>query len=107
MPSDRPETKLPAVVHITKDLLLDLDALYALIDGEEADQVRDGLVKLIRKMQRNDIEWSLVEPYGKTGTTMAYGFSDRFILTFRSITHFDQDRPVEEHYFLKNLFGKE
>jgi hypothetical protein len=105
MPTDTPKDKLKAFVHITEDLIFDLDGIYDSI-GESADQVRDALVKAIRMMWRNEWDKSLVKPYGILGTTFAFNFCSEYIFTFTIDTHFNQEKPVEDHYFLKNLYRK-
>jgi hypothetical protein len=105
MPKDDPENRLKAVVHITEDLIFDLDGVYRSI-GESADRLRDALVKAIRTLMRNELDKSLVEPHGMSGTTFAFNFYDGYIFTFTINTHFSQERPTEEHYFLKNLYRK-
>jgi hypothetical protein len=94
MPEEDPETRLK-FVHITEDLIFDLEGLYNSI-GEAADPVRDALAEAIRMMMRN--EW--------LGTTFAFNFYSGYIFTFRIDTHFNQEKPIEEHYFLKNLYRK-
>ena len=94
MPEEDTETRLK-FVHITEDLLFDLEGLYNSI-GEAADPVRDALAEAIRMMMRN--EW--------LGTTFAFNFYSGYIFTFRIDTHFNQEKPLEEHYFLKNLYRK-
>jgi hypothetical protein len=105
MPSDKPASKLKAVVHVTEDLIFDLDGIYNSL-GKDADQVRDALVKAIHMMMRNEWDDSLVEPYGKLGTTFGFNFCREYLFTFTIDTHFHQERPIEEHYFLKNLLRK-
>ena len=106
MPDERPLTRPRVVVNITKDLISDLKAIYASMDERAADRVRDALARTIGQMSRDEMDRSLIEPHGIFGTTFAYNFLPDFLFTFRIETHFDQDRPVEEHYFLKNLNRK-
>lgn len=105
MPSDNPVTRLRAVVHITEDFTFDLNGIYETI-GESADLVRDALVKAINTMRANQWDRSLVEPYGKLGTTFAFNFCSGYIFSFKIETQFNQEKPIEEHYYLKNLFRK-
>lgn len=105
MPSDDPAIRLRAVVHVTEDLVLDLNGIYETI-GESADLVRDALISAIRTMMVNEWDRSLVEPYGILGTTFAFNFCSGYVFTFKIDTHFNQEKPIEEHYYLKNLFRK-
>ena len=105
MPSDNPATRVRAVVHITEDLVFDLNGIYETV-GESADLVRDALVSAIRAMTVNEWDQSLVEPYGILGTTFAFNFCSGYVFTFKIDTHFNQEKPIEEHYYLKNLFRK-
>ena len=105
MPKEGRENRLRAVVHVTEDLIFDLAGIYDSI-GEAGDEVRNALVKAIRMMMRNELDRSLVEPFGVLGTTFAFNFHRGYIFTFTINTHFSQDKPIEEHYFLKNLYRK-
>jgi hypothetical protein len=96
---------LRPIVHVTEDLVLDLNGIYESL-GEAADPIRDALVAAIRRMMRGELDQSLIEPYGIQGTTLAYSFYSEYIVTFAIDTHFTKTQPIEEHYFLKNLYRK-
>ena len=95
------------VIQITEDLLLDLEGIYESLGEEAADLVRDALAAAVRTLGSTDFNRSMIEPYGKTGTTFAFRFISGYIVTFSIRTHFDQNSPTEEHYFLKNIFRKQ
>jgi hypothetical protein len=96
---------LRPIVHVTEDLVFDLEGIYESL-GEAADPIRDALAATIRKMMRGDLDQALIKPYGIQGTTLAYDFCSEYIFTFTIDTHFTETQPIEEHYFLKNLYRK-
>lgn len=93
-------------VHVTEDLLLDLESLYE-TNGESAGQVRDALVTAIRTLKNDKWDDSVIKPYGVSGTRFLFDFCSGYFFTFRIDTYRDESKhAIEQHYYLKNLFRK-
>lgn len=94
-------------VHLTPDIGLDVTALYEELDEKTADDVRSALLDAIAKVKRNQLDYSLIKPYGSLGSTFSIAFHPKFLVTYRIETYRDeQKRPTEEHFYLKNLIRK-
>ena len=108
MPADKP-TKAPKVsVHWVPSLLADLQSIYEEFGEEVGDSVREPLITAIEKLKRYEWDRSLIEPYGVVGDTFAFDFCRDYRFTFKIVTDRDEEKkPINEHYYLKNLLRKQ
>jgi hypothetical protein len=93
-------------VHLTDDVLSDLGALYR-EKGESAEPIRNAFIAAALKLKLGEWDDSLIKIRGFSGTQFSYDFCSEYIFTFTIDTYRDEHKqPIEEHYYLKNLFLK-
>ena len=94
-------------VHLTVDIGLDVSALYDEVDEKTADEVRAALIDAIAELKNNQVNDSLIEPYGNFGSTFSIDFHPEYLVTYKIETYRDERKhPIEEHFYLKNLLRK-